>query len=163
VEYVYEQRRAQEITNAETPIFLALSVSDSFEDVTEVVKAGARGYINKTISPSELNNSLEQAAQGFTVFSPKLAGFILSTFNQQSSQVFEDDTNYEDDANYQLLSKTEKEFLRLIAQGNTYKEVAKARNLSARTVETHVSHVLKKLHLNNRNEISFWASQNGLI
>ncbi|MDR0950426.1 MAG: response regulator transcription factor [Candidatus Ancillula sp.] len=163
VNYIYEQRRSNGLINCETPPFLALSVSDSFEDVTAVVKAGAKGYINKTISKNDLNNSLEQAAQGFTVFSPKLAGFILSAFNQQSTAVEEDDKNYESDLNYRLLSKTEKAILRLIAQGNTYKEVAKERGISVRTVETHVSHVLKKLHLNNRNEISFWASQKGLI
>lgn len=163
--------------NREQIHFLALSVSDDLEDVTKVISQGALGYITKTVKGDELNAALEQVALGFTVFSPKLAGFVLTAFENQSDTTrdtstdktakieakTENNINDEVDEKYYTLSKKEREILEFIARGWTYKEIANELFISIKTVESHVSHVLKKLQLTNRNQITHWALKNSLV
>lgn len=142
--------------------FLALSVSDSAQDVGAVIRAGARGYVTKTITGNELVHSIEQVADGYAVFSPKLAGFVLSAF-QGASPAADDAARPVHDSELDRLSTREQEVMRLIARGYTYKEVAAELFISVKTVETHVSSVLRKLQLSNRNELTLWAADRHIV
>jgi DNA-binding NarL/FixJ family response regulator len=135
--------------------FLALSVSDAAEDVIGVVRGGARGYVTKTISGGELTNAIERVAEGDAVFSPRLAGFVLDAFSASDVPSI--------DPELDQLTQREREVLRLIARGYAYKEVAKELFISVKTVETHVSSVLRKLQLSNRHELSRWAAARRLV
>lgn len=129
--------------------FLALSVSDAAEDVVTVIRAGARGYVTKSVSGGEISDAVVRVAAGDAVFSPRLAGFVLDAFGTQAAISADDELD--------LLSARELEVMRLIARGYTYKEVAKDLFISVKTVETHVSKVLRKLQLSNRHELTRWA------
>ncbi|WP_304311660.1 LuxR C-terminal-related transcriptional regulator [Bifidobacterium tibiigranuli] len=135
--------------------FLALSVSDSPKDVGSVIRAGARGYVTKTITGQDLMNSIIQVHEGYAVFSPKLAGFVLSTFQDVAPAAHDDELD--------RLSAREQEVMRLIARGYTYKEVAAELFISIKTVETHVSSVLRKLQLSNRTELTRWAADRQIV
>ena len=142
--------------------FLALSVSDSAQDVGAVIRAGARGYVTKTITGNELIHSIEQVADGYAVFSPKLAGFVLSAFQGAPAGANGADEEAHDDE-LDRLSTREQEVMRLIARGYTYKEAAAELFISVKTVETHVSSVLRKLQLSNRNELTLWAADRHIV
>ena len=135
--------------------FLAVSVSDAAEDVIDVVRAGARGYVTKTISGPDLIDAIQRVHEGDAVFSPRLAGFVLDAFatSPAGSSGAGEDTDDLDQ-----LTPREKEVLRHLARGYTYKEIARQLNISIKTVETHASAVLRKLQLSNRNELSRWAA-----
>ena len=135
--------------------FLALSVSDAPEDVIAVVRAGARGYVTKTIAPMELRDAIIRVHQGDAVFSPRLAGFVLDAFASSTPEP--------SDPELDQLTPREREVLRLIARGFAYKQVARRLDISVKTVETHVSAVLRKLQLSSRYELSRWASDRRLI
>ena len=135
--------------------YLALSVSDAAEDVIAVIRAGAGGYVTKTIEPNQLVMAIERVHAGDAVFSPRLAGFVLDAFRG--------DLPMPADPDLDQLSSREREVLRLIARGYTYKEVARRISVSPRTVETHVSSVLRKLQLSNRHELTQWANDRRLI
>jgi DNA-binding NarL/FixJ family response regulator len=137
--------------------FLALSVSDAPEDVIDVIRAGARGYITKTISGPELLQAVYRVAAGDAVFSPRLAGFVLDAFAQVGAPAPGLDPELDQ------LSPREREVLRLIARGYTYKEVARDLGISAKTVESHVSSVLRKLQLSTRHELTRWATDRRLV
>jgi len=130
--------------------FLALSVSDAAEDVIAVVRAGARGYVTKTIAPDALADAIRRVHEGDAVFSPLLAGFVLDAFAGDPPPAI--------DPEIDQLSPRERDVLRLIARGYTYREAASALHLSVKTVETHVSSVLRKLQLSNRRELAKWAT-----
>lgn len=134
--------------------FLALSVSDAAEDVIGVVRAGARGYVTKTIAPEDLADAIRRVHAGDAVFSPRLAGFVLDAFSG-----FVDDG----DPDLDLLTPREKEVLRHIARGYRYKEIATRLHISTKTVETHVSAVLRKLQMSNRHELTRWAADRKLV
>jgi len=136
--------------------FLALSVSDAAEDVIGVIRAGARGYVTKNITGPELVDAIRRVADGDAVFSPRLAGFVLDAFagTIEVAQVDED---------LDRLTEREREVMRLIARGYAYKEVAKELFISIKTVETHMSSVLRKLQLSSRHELSRWASDRRLL
>jgi DNA-binding NarL/FixJ family response regulator len=135
--------------------FLALSVSDAAEDVIGVVRAGARGYVTKTIAPDDLAEAIRRVCEGDAVFSPRLAGFVLDAFNAESEQLA--------DPELDQLTQREREVLRLIARGFAYKEIATRLHISVKTVETHVSAVLRKLQLSSRYEITRWATDRRLV
>ena len=135
--------------------FLALSVSDAAEDVIGVIRAGARGYVTKSISGPELADAVRRVAEGDAVFSPRLAGFVLDAFKGGGAPVADEELD--------LLTAREREVMRLIARGYAYKEVAKELFISGKTVETHVSSVLRKLQLSNRHELARWASARRLV
>ncbi|MCZ3386628.1 MAG: response regulator transcription factor [Actinomycetia bacterium] len=135
--------------------FLALSVSDAAEDVIATIRAGARGYVTKSISGPELADAVRQVAAGDAVFSPRLAGFVLDAF-AGSVEVAEIDEELD------RLTPRERDVMRLIARGYTYREAASELFLSIKTIETHVSSVLRKLQLSNRNELARWASDRRL-
>ena len=135
--------------------FLALSVSDAAEDVIAVIRAGARGYVTKTISGEELAAAIEQVANGDAVFSPRLAGFVLDAF--RAGDRVGGDTDLDE------LTPREREVLQLIARGYMYKEIAGRLHLSVKTVESHVSNVLRKLQLSTRHELARWATEHRLI
>jgi DNA-binding NarL/FixJ family response regulator len=145
-------RRLQGATSAR---FLALSVSDAAEDVIGVVRGGARGYVTKTISGPELTAAIGRVAEGDAVFSPRLAGFVLDAFAATDAPAI--------DPELDQLTQREREVLRLIARGYAYKEIAKELFISVKTVETHVSSVLRKLQLSNRHELSRWAAARRLV
>ncbi len=136
--------------------FLALSVSDAAEDVIAVIRAGARGYVTKTISGPDLADAIRRVRDGDAVFSPRLAGFVLDAFAGQLTEA-------EVDPELDLLTVREREVLRLIARGYLYKEIARDLTISTKTVEAHVSAVLRKLQLSNRHELSRWAVERRLI
>ncbi len=136
--------------------FLALSVSDAAEDVIAVVRAGARGYVTKSISGEELAAAVRRVHEGDAVFSPRLAGFVLDAF---AGEVVAGDIDPELDQ----LTMREREVLRLIARGYLYKEIALKLSISPKTVEAHVSAVLRKLQLSNRHELSRWAVERRLV
>ena len=136
--------------------FLALSVSDAAEDVIGVIRAGARGYVTKNISGAELVAALQRVAGGDAVFSPRLAGFVLDAF-AGSFEIAEVDEDLD------RLTEREREVMRLIARGYAYKEVAKELFISIKTVETHVSAVLRKLQLSSRHELTKWAADRRLL
>lgn len=135
--------------------FLALSVSDQAEDVIAMIRAGARGYVTKTIEPSELSDAIRRVYAGDAVFSPRLAGFVLDAFAGAIPS--------DDDPELDQLTPREKDVLRLIARGFAYKQVARKLNISIKTVETHVSSVLRKLQLSNRHELARWASKRRIV
>lgn len=136
--------------------FLALSVSDAAEDVIGVIRAGARGYVTKSISSPELLEAINRVADGDAVFSPRLAGFVLDAFSG-SIEVASIDEDLD------RLSQREREVLKLIARGYSYKEVARELFISIKTVETHVSSVLRKLQLSNRHQLTKWATDRKLV
>jgi DNA-binding NarL/FixJ family response regulator len=139
--------------------FLALSASDAPEDVIAVIRAGARGYVTKTISGADLVDAVHRVAAGDAVFSPRLAGFVLDAFattappGQQPPSL---------DPELDQLTMREREVLRLIARGYTYKEIARELFISIKTVETHVSSVLRKLQLSTRHQLARWATERRL-
>jgi DNA-binding NarL/FixJ family response regulator len=135
--------------------FLALSVSDAPEDVIAVIRAGARGYVTKTISGAELADAVRRVADGDAVFSPRLAGFVLDAFATLAPA--------EVDPDLDQLTTREREVLRHIARGYLYKEIAARLGISTKTVEAHVSAVLRKLQLSSRHELSRWAVQRRLV
>ena len=136
--------------------YLALSVSDAAEDVIGTIRGGARGYVTKTITGPELVDAIRRVAEGDAVFSPRLAGFVLDAFagSIEVSAVDED---------LDRLTDREREVMRLIARGYAYKEVAKELFISVKTVETHMSSVLRKLQLSSRHELTRWASERRLL
>ncbi len=136
--------------------FLALSVSDAAEDVIGVIRAGARGYVTKSISGDELFAAIRRVAEGDAVFSPRLAGFVLDAFSGAIDIAAVDE-------DLDRLSQREREVMRLIARGYAYKEVAKELFISIKTVETHVSSVLRKLQLSNRHQLTRWATDRRLV
>jgi DNA-binding NarL/FixJ family response regulator len=140
--------------------FLALSVSDAPEDVIAVIRAGARGYVTKTISGADLVGAVHKVADGDAVFSPRLAGFVLDAFAAGGGPV---PSPVGLDPELDQLSPREREVLRLIARGYTYKEVARDLAISVKTVETHVSSVLRKLQLSTRHELTKWATDRRLV
>jgi DNA-binding NarL/FixJ family response regulator len=145
-------------TESGAPVrFLALSVSDSAEDVIAVIRTGARGYVTKTIGAGDLAVAIRRVADGDAVFSPRLAGFVLDAFGVASGEIAEVDEELD------RLSAREREVMRLIARGYQYKEVAKELFISVKTVETHVSSVLRKLQLSSRHELTAWAMGRRLI
>lgn len=135
--------------------FLALSVSDSAEDVVAVIRAGARGYVTKTISAPDLIDAARRVHAGDAVFSPRLAGFVLDAFSGNLPAP--------SDPELDQLTTREQEVMRLIARGYTYREVASQLHLSVKTIETHVSAVLRKLQLSNRHELTAWAAHRRLL
>lgn len=139
-----------------TPRFLALSVSDAAEDVIGTIRAGARGYVTKTITGPELVDAIERVASGDAVFSPRLAGFVLDAFagTIEVAQIDED---------LDRLTEREREVMRLIARGYSYREVAGELFISVKTVETHMGAVLRKLQLSSRHELTRWASDRRLL
>jgi DNA-binding NarL/FixJ family response regulator len=140
--------------------FLALSASDAPEDVIAVIRAGARGYVTKTISGSELVDAIRRVAAGDAVFSPRLAGFVLDAFASQADGGSQPAPTF--DPELDQLTPREREVLRLIARGYTYKEIAKELYISAKTVESHVSSVLRKLQLSTRHQLTRWAAERRL-
>ncbi|MBA3262292.1 MAG: response regulator transcription factor [Thermoleophilaceae bacterium] len=135
------------------PTFLALSVSDAAEDVIAVIRAGARGYVTKNISPAELADAVRRVHEGDAVFSPRLAGFVLDAFTGPAPQP---------ETELDLLTPREREVLQHIARGYMYKEIALRLDISPKTVEAHVSSVLRKLQLSSRHELTRWAADRGL-
>ena len=140
--------------SAET-LYLALSVSDAAEDVIGTIRGGARGYVTKTITGPELVDAITRVAGGDAVFSPRLAGFVLDAFAGAIPS--------DEDPELDQLTSREKDVLRLIARGFAYKQVARKLNISIKTVETHVSSVLRKLQLSNRHELARWASKRRIV
>jgi DNA-binding NarL/FixJ family response regulator len=136
--------------------FLALSASDAPEDVIAVIRAGARGYVTKTISGTDLVDAVHRVAAGDAVFSPRLAGFVLDAFATGAEQ------RPPLDPEFDQLTAREREVLRLIARGYTYKEIARELFISVKTVETHVSSVLRKLQLSTRHQLARWATERRL-
>jgi len=136
------------------PRFLALSASDAAEDVIAVIRAGARGYVTKSISGPELQNAIERVRGGDAVFSPRLAGFVLDAFAGAAGA---EPAAEGDDAEIDQLTPREREVLRHLARGYLYKEIAQRLGISTKTVEAHVSSVLRKLQLSNRHQLSRWA------
>jgi DNA-binding NarL/FixJ family response regulator len=143
-------------TGVQVPRYLALSVSDAAEDVIGTIRGGARGYVTKTITGPELISAIQRVSDGDAVFSPRLAGFVLDAFagTIEVAAVDED---------LDRLTEREREVMRLIARGYAYKEVAKELFISIKTVETHMSSVLRKLQLSSRHELSRWASDRRLL
>jgi len=138
-------------------VFLALSVSDAAEDVIAVIRSGARGYVTKTISGRELADAVHRVRSGDAVFSPRLAGFVLDVFSDRPGAAPPGDPELD------LLTRRERDVLRLLARGYAYKEIAAELFISVKTVETHVSSVLRKTQLSNRYELSRWASDRRLV
>ena len=136
--------------------FLALSVSDAADDVIAVIRAGARGYVTKTIAPADLSQAIKRVHDGDAVFSPRLAGFVLDAFAGALPLG-------EIDPELDQLTPREREVLRFIARGYAYKEAGRELHISVRTVETHVSSVLRKLQLSSRYELTRWASDRRLV
>ncbi len=135
--------------------FLALSVSDAAEDVIAMIRAGARGYVTKSISPEDLAASVTRVYEGDAVFSPRLAGFVLDAFSEALP--------VESDPELDQLTPREKEVLRQIARGHSYKQIARRLSISIKTVEAHVSSVLRKLQLSSRYELARWASDRKIV
>jgi DNA-binding NarL/FixJ family response regulator len=138
-------------------VFLALSVSDAAEDVIGVIRAGARGYVTKTISSDDLAAAIVRVRDGDAVFSPRLAGFVLDAFAGDPPPGATADPELDQ------LTPREREVLRLLARGYTYKEIARRLDVSVKTVETHVSSVLRKLQLSSRHELTRWATDRRLV
>lgn len=138
-----------------TSKFLALSVSDAAEDVIEVIRTGARGYVTKTIDGAELLDAVRRINEGDAVFSPRLAGFVLDAFSA--------DLEAPADPELDQLTAREQEVMRLLARGYAYKEIARRLTISIKTVETHASSVLRKLQLSNRNELARWAADRRIV
>lgn len=144
--------------------FLALSVSDAPEDVIGVIRAGARGYVTKTISGPELIDAVRRVAGGDAVFSPRLAGFVLDAFAGMPGEGGQEAPAPPSiDAELDQLSSREREVLRFIARGYTYREVGQELHISVKTVESHVSAVLRKLQLSTRHQLTYWATERRLV
>ena len=141
--------------------WLALSVSDAAEDVIAVIRAGARGYVTKTISGADLLDAVRRVADGDVVFSPRLAGFVLDAFAAGGPVAPEPEETT--DPGLDLLSAREREVMQLLARGYTYREIGSRLFISVKTVESHASNVLRKLQLSNRNELTRWAATNRLL
>ena len=154
---VLRQVRARSGEDKGEIVFLALSVSDAAEDVIAVIRGGARGYVTKTISGRELVDAITRVKAGDAVFSPRLAGFVLDAFSEGPNAAPVGDPELD------LLTRREREVLRLLARGYAYKEIASELFISVKTVETHVSSVLRKTQLSNRYELSRWASDRRLV
>ena len=156
-------RAVLETLRAELPEvrWLALSVSDAAEDVIAVIRAGAKGYVTKTISGPDLLDAVRRVAEGDVVFSPRLAGFVLDAFSAAGAapQPAEEAV----DPGLDLLSGREREVMQLLARGYTYREIGSRLFISVKTVESHASNVLRKLQLSNRNELTRWAATNRLL
>jgi len=135
------------------PTFLALSVSDAAEDVIAVIRAGARGYVTKNIAPGDLADAVRRVHEGDAVFSPRLAGFVLDAFTGPAPQP---------ESELDLLTPREREVLQHIARGYMYKEIGLRLEISPKTVEAHVSSVLRKLQLSSRHELTRWAADRGI-
>ncbi len=135
------------------PCYLALSVSDAAEDVIAVIRAGARGYVTKNIAPEELADAVRRVHDGDAVFSPRLAGFVLDAFAGPAP---------EPETELDALTPREREIIQHIARGYMYKEIALRLEISPKTVEAHVSSVLRKLQLSSRHELTRWAADRGL-
>lgn len=148
---------AEILGGPDSPKVLALSVSDAADDVVAVVRAGARGYVTKSISGPELSDAVRRVAGGDAVFSPRLAGFVLDAFNAAGGEVAQADEDLD------KLTEREQEVMRLIARGYTYREVGEKLFISIKTVETHVGKVLHKLQLSNRHELARWAAQRRIV
>jgi RNA polymerase sigma factor (sigma-70 family) len=145
---------------APTVAFLALSVSDAAEDVIDVIRAGARGYVTKHISGPDLLDAIRRIADGDAVFSPRLAGFVLDAFAEPSRSTPKTPAF---DPELDQLTPRERQVLRLIARGYAYKEIARELGISAKTVESHVSAVLRKLQLTNRYQLTNWAAERRMV
>jgi DNA-binding NarL/FixJ family response regulator len=144
--------------------FLALSVSDAAEDVIDLIRAGARGYVTKTISGPELADAIGRVAEGDAVFSPRLAGFVLDAFaSAAAAGTSSGGPTPPFDPELDQLTPREREVLRHIARGYTYREIARELTISVKTVETHVSAVLRKLQLSTRHELARWATERRLL
>jgi DNA-binding NarL/FixJ family response regulator len=144
--------------------WLALSVSDAAEDVIAVIRAGARGYVTKTISGPDLLDAVRRVADGDVVFSPRLAGFVLDAFAAGGGgPVVAEAAAEVTDPGLDLLSAREREVMQLLARGYTYREIGGRLFISVKTVESHASNVLRKLQLSNRNELTRWAATNRLL
>jgi DNA-binding NarL/FixJ family response regulator len=141
--------------------FLALSVSDAAEDVIGIIRAGARGYVTKTISGAELTDAIARVAEGDAVFSPRLAGFVLDAFAADPAVTSGAPPTF--DPELDLLTPRERQVLRLIARGYAYKEVARELSISVKTVESHVSAVLHKLQLSSRHQLTRWATERRML
>jgi DNA-binding NarL/FixJ family response regulator len=150
---------ADVIPRAPGPRYLALSVSDDPQDVIAVIRAGARGYVTKTIGSDELADAIARVHEGDAVFSPRLAGFVLDAFSSAPAPA----PSRASDDDLEQLTPREREVLQHIARGYLYKEIALRLGISAKTVEAHVSAVLRKLQLSNRHELSRWAVQRGWV
>jgi DNA-binding NarL/FixJ family response regulator len=135
--------------------FLALSVSDAAEDVIAVIRAGARGYVTKTISRDDLSDAIRRVSEGDAVFSPRLAGFVLDAFRTGEPLAADEEL--------EALTPREREVLQLLARGYMYKEIAARLHLSVKTIEAHVSSVLRKLQLSTRHELTRWAQERRLV
>jgi DNA-binding NarL/FixJ family response regulator len=157
-------RAVLETLRAELPEvrWLALSVSDAAEDVIAVIRAGARGYVTKTISGPDLRDAVRRVADGDVVFSPRLAGFVLDAF-AAAGPVIAEPEELATDPGLDLLSAREREVMQLLARGYTYREIGSRLYISVKTVESHASNVLRKLQLSNRNELTRWAATNRLL
>ena len=157
-------RAVLEALRAELPgvRWLALSVSDAAEDVIAVIRAGARGYVTKTISGPDLRDAVRRVADGDVVFSPRLAGFVLDAFAAAGPAAPEPE-ELATDPGLDLLSAREREVMQLLARGYTYREIGGRLFISVKTVESHASNVLRKLQLSNRNELTRWAATNRLL
>jgi DNA-binding NarL/FixJ family response regulator len=142
--------------------WLALSVSDAAEDVIAVIRAGARGYVTKTISGADLRDAVHRVAEGDVVFSPRLAGFVLDAF-AATGPAPAPAADPATDPGLDLLSAREREVMQLLARGYTYREIGGRLFISVKTVESHASNVLRKLQLSNRNELTRWAATNRLL
>jgi DNA-binding NarL/FixJ family response regulator len=140
--------------------FLALSASDAPEDVIAVIRAGARGYVTKTIAAAELADAIRRVASGDAVFSHRLAGFVLDAFASSAAGAGAVKPSF--DPELDQLTARERDVLRLIAQGYTYKEIARELYISVKTVESHVSSVLRKLQLSSRHQLTRWAAERRL-
>ncbi|MBB1025550.1 response regulator transcription factor, partial [Dietzia sp. DQ12-76] len=148
-------------SDAPVSTFLALSVSDAAEDVIAVIRGGARGYVTKTISGGELADAVRRVADGDAVFSPRLAGFVLDAFARAAPGLQERGEPVHD-PEVDSLTPREKEVLRLLARGYTYKEIAETLFISVKTVETHASNVLRKTQQSNRHALTRWAQSRHL-
>ena len=140
--------------------FLALSVSDAAEDVIALIRAGARGYVTKTISADDLADAVQRVADGDVVFSPRLAGFVLDAFREAPVITPGGGTG---DPEFDQLTPREREVLRLLARGYAYKEIAAELFISIKTVETHASNVLRKLQLSSRHQLTRWAADRRML
>ncbi|WP_395659286.1 LuxR C-terminal-related transcriptional regulator [Nocardioides sp.] len=149
-------RRVSVAGSAPETRYLALSVSDAAEDVIGTIRGGARGYVTKTITGPELVQAIQRVSEGDAVFSPRLAGFVLDAFSGSIAVAAVDE-------DLDRLTEREREVMRLIARGYSYKEVAKELFISIKTVETHMSSVLRKLQLSSRHELTRWASDRRLL
>jgi DNA-binding NarL/FixJ family response regulator len=138
--------------------FLALSVSDAAEDVISVIRAGARGYVTKTISGTDLTDAIRRVADGDVVFSPRLAGFVLDAFRDSDAG-----PTPSADPELDRLTPREQEVLRLLARGYSYREIGSELFISIKTVETHASNVLRKLQLSSRHQLTRWAADRRIV